>query len=137
MRKALLCIEIAHEFAASALIQFCFRKRYVRGLESGVYVCCGGFFADDEYLGVSRCEGQGEEACQEGRSVESTESECHRSTSDTEQLAPSVCFFQVGRGFCVFSEQVFFCCGETAVLQGVFEKSACFVWCFCGEFVVD
>ena len=53
MRKALLCFEIADEFAATAFGELCVGERDVGGSEVGGDVGGGGFFADDEDLGMA------------------------------------------------------------------------------------
>ncbi len=89
MGKALLGLKVANQFATAAFGELSLWQRYVGGCEVGGDVCGGGFFSDCEDLGVRRCEGYGQEACDEGRSVTG---QCHGSTSDVQQFAPSLCF---------------------------------------------
>jgi hypothetical protein len=89
MSEALLGLKVANQFAATAFGELSLGQRYVGGSEVGGDVGGGGFFADCEDLRVCRREGNGQEACDEGRSVVV---QCHGSTSDVEQFAPSLCF---------------------------------------------
>jgi hypothetical protein len=89
MGEALLGFKVANQLAAAAFAELSLRQWYVGGGEIGGDVCGGGFFADGKNLRVERRQGDGQEACDEGRSVVS---QCHGSTSDVEQSAPSLCF---------------------------------------------
>ena len=89
MGKALLGLKVANQFATAAFGELSLWQRYVGGCEVGGDVCGGGFFSDCKDLSVCRRERYGEEACDEGRSVTG---QCHGSTSDVQQFAPSLCF---------------------------------------------
>jgi hypothetical protein len=87
VREALLGFQVANQFAAAAFTQLSLGQRNVGRGEVGGDVGGGGFFAYCEDLCVCGREGYGQEACDEGRSVMV---QCHGSTSDVKQFAPSL-----------------------------------------------
>ena len=89
MSETLFGLKVANQFAAAAFGELSLWQRYVGGSEVRGDVCGRGFFAYCEDLSLSRRQGYGQEACDEGRSVTG---QCHGSTSDVQQSAPSLCF---------------------------------------------
>src|SRR5258708_22054270 len=134
MGKALLGLKVANQFATPAFGELSVGQRYVGGFEVRSDVCGGGFFAHCKDLRVCRRQGYGQEACDEGRSVTG---QCHGSTSDVQQFAPSPLLLTRGNPTLRWTKALtFFAVVESRFYRGFLRKDAFLVWCFCGEVVV-